>query len=157
MSSYLCFYLVPKKMRKHSTYVEEKGYVETEEKLTEGKPILFLSFSRNSDVYQEYNEVLNPAYRGNEQKYTELTHEDSKKVVDSMKQEIENTEKSLEISYKMLKEGGYSSEMWEEIHSTERYLVEQKDSLKTLEQLSYFVYESTNGNNEFEKVLISID
>lgn len=157
MSSYLCFYLVPKKTRKHSTYVEEKGYVETEEKLTEGKPILFLSFSRNSDVYQEYNDVLNPAYCGNEPKYTELTYEDSKKVVDSMKKEIEHTEKSLEISYKMLKEGGYSTEMWEEIHSTERYLAEQKDSLKTLEQISDFVYESTNGNNEFEKVLINID
>ena len=57
----------------------------------------------------------------------------------------------------MLKEGGYSSELWEDIHSMEKYVSEQKQTLDVVEYISNLVYECTEGYNDFEKVLINID
>jgi sarcosine oxidase delta subunit len=157
MSSYLTFYLVPKKTKKQSVYNNEEGHTEKEITLSEGKPLILMSFSRNSDVYQAYYETLNPAYCGTEEKYTEITYADSQRVTKEFENDIKKTEQRLEISYKMLKEGGYSSELWEEIQSTEEYLREQKETLEELKHISNIIYEVTEGYNDFEKVLINID
>ena len=106
MSSYLSFYLVPKKSAKKHNYNEEGKNIETEVKLSEGKPLLLMSFSRNNDVYQAYYEAMNPAYCGMEDKYTEVTYEDAQRVVKEFKEDITTTEKRLAINYKML---NYSS------------------------------------------------
>ena len=157
MSSYLTFYLVPKKTRKKYGYDENEGNTETEEEISTGKPLVLFSFSRNNDVYQAYNNSLNPAYAGMEEKYTEVTYEDSQKVVNDFEEDLKSTEKRLEINYKMLKEGGYSSELWEDIQSTEQYLSEQKDALNELKFISNLIYECTNDWTDFEKVLINVD
>ena len=86
MSSYLTFYLVPKKTRKKYGYDENEGNTETEEEISTGKPLVLFSFSRNNDVYQAYNNSLNPAYAGMEEKYTEVTYEDSQKVVNDFEE-----------------------------------------------------------------------
>lgn len=157
MSSYLSFYLVPKKTRKTYGYNEEEGHTEKEIKISEGKPILFLAYSRSSDIYHAYNDILNPAYCGMEEKYTDVTVEDSKRVVAEYEKTIKKTEERLAVSYKMLKEAGYSSELWEDIQSTEEYLKEEKSVLEELKFITFIIEETEKGFNEFERVLINVD
>ena len=157
MSSYLTFYLVPKKTKKRYDYNKDDGSSEIEVELSTGTPLAFLSYSRGSEIYQAFNETLNPAYAGMEEKYTELTTADCDLVITELEKEIKSTEKRLKINYKMLKEGGYSSELWEDIHTMEEYLEEQKQILEEVHYISSFVYECINGYNDFEKVLINID
>lgn len=157
MSSYLTFYLVPKKTRKKYDFNKDDGHTETEVELSTGTPLVFLSYSRNNEIYRAFSETLNPAYAGMEEKYTELTSKGCKDVIYDLECEIKSTEKRLAINYKMLKEGGYSSELWEDIHSMEEYLSEQKETLDEVKYISRLVYECTEGYNDFEKVLINID
>ena len=157
MSSYLNFYLVPKKSKKKYDFDKDDGHTEIEIKLSEGEPLLLMSFSRSSEIYQAYNETLNPAYCGMEEKYTELTYEDSKNVIREFEDDLKKTEERLKVDYKMLKEGGYSSELWEEIHSFEEYIKGQKSVLEELKSISNIVYEVCEGYNDFEKVLINVD
>ena len=157
MSSYLTFYVVPKKTRKKYDYNKDDGHTETEVELSTGTPLVLMSYSRSNDIYSAFNDTLNPAYGGMEEKYTELTTDGCKRVIEDLESEIKSTEKRLEIDYKMLKEGGYSSELWEDIHSMEEYLSEQKQTLEEVHYISSFVYECINGYNDFEKVLINVD
>lgn len=156
MSSYINFYLVPKKSKKIYGYDEEKGNIETEVKLSEGVPLLLSSWSRNNEVYQAYDDTLNPPYAGRELTYKEISHEDAKRVVQEFEEDLKKTEKRLEIDYKMLKEGGYSEEIWEDIHSMEEYVTEQKNTLQELNSIADIVYDVTQGYTDFEKVLINI-
>lgn len=156
MSSYLNFYLVPKKTKKKYSY-DENGHKETEIEISKGVPLFLMGFSRNSEVYQAYHETLNPAYAGMEERYTELTDSDAKLVVDDFRASVKSTEERLAIDYKMLKEGGYSSELWEDIHSMEKYLEEQKEALNDLEYISILIEKTTKDYSDFEKVLINVD
>lgn len=156
MSSYLTFYLVPKKTRKQYDFDKDDGHTEKEIELSKGLPLALMSYSRGDEVYQAYSETLNPAYCGMEDKYTELTVEGAQSVIDDYCKEIEDSEERLRVNYKMLKEGGYSSELWEEIHSAEKYLKEQKETLEELINIKNLVYEATNYS-DFEKVLINVD
>lgn len=79
MSSYLSFYIVPK--RKSDS--EEKQH------------IILTSFSRNSDIYQYFWENINPAYCGNEEKYTTLTKENVRRVIDDFEKDIDSYQKRL--------------------------------------------------------------
>ena len=125
--------------------------------LSKGEPLLLLSYTRSSDIYQAYNDTLHPAYCGMEEKYTEVTYEDSKRVISEYEEDLKSTEERLKIDYKMLKEGGYSSELWDHIHSMESYLKEQREVLETLKQISSMVYDICEGYSDFEKVLINVD
>ena len=154
MSSYLTIYLVPKKTTSKYNYQTEQ--VEDTE-ITKGIPLVYNSYSRNSDVYQAFWENLHPAYCGDVEKYTELTYEKAKYVISEFENDIKKTEQRLETDYKMLKEGGSFDELWEDIHSMEEYLREQKDTLNELNFIADFVYNITNGYTDFEKVLINID
>ncbi len=63
MSNYLNIYLVPKK-----------------EKCEKQEPLLFASYSRNTDVYQ-YFETINPTFVGmDEIHYSELTNDKLQEV-----------------------------------------------------------------------------
>lgn len=157
MSSYLTFYLVPKKTRKKYDFSKDDGHTETEVELSTGTPLALISYSRNNEIYRAFNETLNPAYAGMEEKYTELTTDGCKRVIEDLESEIKSTEKRLAINYKMLKEGGYSSELWEDIHSMEEYVSEQKETLESIMNICNLVHECTEGYNDFEKVLINID
>lgn len=157
MSSYLSFYIVPKLSKKKYDYNKDDGNTEVEIKLSEGLPLLLFSYSRNNDVYQAYNETLNPAYAGMEEKYTEVSYEDAQKVVREYENDIKKSEQRLAINYKILKEGGYSSELWEEIHSEENYILEQKNTLEELKFIANLVYEITSTWSDFDKVLINVD
>jgi lipopolysaccharide export LptBFGC system permease protein LptF len=77
MSSYLSFYIVPK--RKNDK--EEK------------KHIIIASYSRSSEIYQRFYENLGVAYIADEQKYTTLSKEDIYRVKSDLKEDIEKTVK----------------------------------------------------------------
>lgn len=157
MSSYLTFYLVPKKTKKKYDFDKDDGSTEKEIELSKGEPLVLTSYSRSSDVYQAYNDTLHPAYCGMEDKYTELSYEDSQMVVREFEKELIKSKERLDIDYKMLKEGGYNSELWEEIHSWEEYVKEQTSTLEVLKFISSLVYEVYEEWTDFEKVLINVD
>ena len=79
MSSYLSFYIVPKRKSEE----EQKQY------------IILTSYSRSYDIYQYFNDNLNVAYVGNEDKYTTLTAEDITLVINDFKRDIDNASKRL--------------------------------------------------------------
>lgn len=158
MSSYLSFYLVPKKYRKKYEFNKDGERTETEVELTKGEPLRFMSYSRSSEVYQAYDDALDIVFCGmNETQYTELTYEKAKSVIQIFEENIRTTEARLKTDYKMLKEGGYSSELWEEIHSFENYVSEQKSTLVVLKSIANMVYYVYEDYNDFEKVLINKD
>lgn len=77
MSSYLSIYIVPKRKTKD----EPKKYV------------ILTAYSRNTDIYKYFNDVISPAY--NEDEYTSLTRNSVSMVLDSFKKEIDSTNKRL--------------------------------------------------------------
>ena len=138
MSSYLTFYLVPKG--------EDK------------KPLTFISYSRNNDVYQSYYEELNPAYIGNgdEPNYTELTPEKALQVVNAAKDNLKKAEKALNNRISAYKElNDTSEEAIQDIASTREYIEELKEGLAELQCIYNWV--SDIEYSDFEKVLINID
>ena len=151
MSSYLTFYLVPKKTK---TKYTSEGEVEVQ---LPTEPLSFIYYCRSSEVYQAYYENLHPAYCGNSDKYTELTYEDAMLVVREYEEDVNKVRNRLKINYKILKEGCYSDEIWEDIHSMEEYLSELEETLKDLKYISKLVYTVTEEITDFEKVLINID
>lgn len=150
MSSYLNFYLVPQK---------KTTFGEKEIKLSEGKPILFLSISRASDVYRAFNECLNVKFigMGDEPEYQELTTNMVDEVISDWKRDIEDTENTLSVNYKMLNNGAKPEDLWEDIHGLEKYLREQKEVLEELVTIRRWVTECCEGYNQIEKVLINVD
>lgn len=150
MSSYLNFYLVPQKVT---------SFGEKEIKLSEGKPILFLSISRASDVYRAFNECLNVKFigMGDEPEYQELTTEMVNDVIREWQSDIEDTENTLSVNYKMLNNGAKPEDLWEDIHGLEKYLKEQKETLAELNNIRRWVSECLEGYNQIEKVLINVD
>lgn len=142
MSSYLTFYLVPKG--------EDK------------KPLVLMAYSRNNDIYQAYYKNANPAYYGNgdEPNYTELTKDLSHHVVNELREELNQYEKSHETKIKALQalpklEGEALEEYLQEAASGIDYINDLKDTLKFVEFIDDIV--SDLEYSDFEKVLINID
>lgn len=151
MSSYLTFFLVPKKSKKRY-----KDGAEEEIKLTQ-EPLALCSFCRSSDIYQVISEELNPAYAGNYDKYSEITYLDIKNVCDTYKNEhIETTKRRLETLYKIVRATA-DSDIIDDIMNTEEYLRDCEFILEKLKALRDIIYEVYEGYGDFEKVLINID
>ena len=155
MSSYLTFYLVPKKSKTKYVRIENNDIVEEKVQLTQ-EPLALMSYCRSSEIYQAYYENCHPAYAGSEDKYSELTYNESKYVCEEYEDNILRTKKRLDSLYKIIKEK-YDPELVEEIMSAEDYINECKETLETLRNISRIVYEVTEGYGDFEKVLINID
>ena len=142
MSSYLTFYLVPKGENQ--------------------KPLAFISYSRNSDIYQAYYEHANPAFYGNgeEPNYTELTEELSHHVVDELRESLDKYEKNHEAKIKALQalpklEGEALEEYLQETSSGVEYINDLKDTLKFVGFIDDII--SDLEYSDFEKILINID
>lgn len=144
MSSYLTFYLVPKK---------DKGEVK--------EPLAFLSYSRNSAIYQAFYENINVAYIGNGDKpnYTELTKDLVNKVVDAVKTDYDDAQKNFAArmeAYKAVKlEGKTFEDYVEDFQSTTLYLEELKENIARVDLIAFMVEDLEYS--DFEKVLINID
>ena len=105
MSSYLTFYARTK----------DEG----------SKPIPLVSYSRNNEIYQQFNDIINPVYIGNsdECQYTKLTVEQ----VDSVIKEIES-----ELRKAMLRLEEYTKHASGNMDMVE-YIIEQKEYIEDLE------------------------
>lgn len=80
MSSYLSIYIVPKR----KSDKEEK------------KHIILAAFSRNSDIYQYFNENIHPAYTGNEEHpYTTITKGKIEDVITDLSKDISSSKDRL--------------------------------------------------------------
>ena len=144
MSSYLTFYLVPKK-----------------DKAEAKEPLSFLSYSRSSNVYQAFYENISVAYIGNSDKpnYTELTKELINKVINTVKTDYNDTQKNFAArmeAYKAIKlEGKAFEDYVDDFQSTTLYLEELKESVIQIEFIASIIEDL--DYSDFEKVLINID
>lgn len=102
MSSYLTF------------YVQHKG---------DDKKHPIVSYSRNNDIYQAFDENLHIAFCYNEIKYTELNEEDIILVLDNIKNDISKAEGRLQ---KYEKYANGNSECIEEIIQIKDYISDLK-------------------------------
>ena len=149
MSSYLTFYLVPKKSKTKYTKDEE---IEIE---IPQEPLAVFSYCRSDAVYEQYYSSLHPAYAGSEDKYTEITEDDAKSIVRSFEREDLNPAKErLEILYKLF-QIKYDNELANDIISLEDYIKGLEYTLSELKYIARFIEEITYS--DFEKVLINID
>lgn len=144
MSSYLTFYLVPKK---------DKGEAK--------EPLVLMNYSRSSDIYQAFYENINVAYKGNDDKpnYTELTKEMVNNVVNAVKKDYDDAQKNFTTrmeAYKSIKLEGEAFENYvEDFQSTTLYLEELKESIIQIEFIASIVADLEYS--DFEKILINID
>ena len=154
MSSYLTFYLVPKKTKTH--YKEDGTSEEVE--VSKGEPLALMSFSRNSSIYRNFYEYLHPTYIGmGEPKYDELKEGDIKSIIYQLQEELEDSKKSHQNKIEVLKELGATPDL-----DTLNQLIEEKDILKEqeedLEALKWLnSFFSNIKYSDFEKILMNID
>lgn len=136
MSSYLTFYIVPK----------EEG----------SKPISLMSYSRNNEIYQYFNDSLSISYAGNgdEINYTELTVSHVDKVIEDLKCDIDKSKARLQ-EYE--KHASGNLEIIEEILNQKDYLNDLEGTLYQIYCIRNIVEESTYNWNDYNKVLCNID
>lgn len=105
MSSYLTFYA-------HS---KDEG----------SKPIPLVSYSRNNEIYQQFNDTIHPAYIGNsdECQYTKLTVAQVDSVIKEIESELRKAKLRLE---EYNKHASGNMDMVE-------YIIEQKEYIEDLE------------------------
>lgn len=139
MSSYLNIYLVPKRKDKEK---DEKQY------------LLLTSYSRSSDVYEAFYENINPAFAGNEEKYTTLSKENVQSALNDVSKSINLTKEKLKLYEK------YASDHPDYIQS----IIDEREVLKDYEQtygdvafISDIVSDTIEGYNSFEEVCCNID
>lgn len=150
MSSYLTFYVVPKKNEKLKDEWE-RGI----ESMTPDKPLALLIYSRANPVYQAYYEELNPPYIENENPYMKVTYNMSLQVRDSVASEISRQEERLETLYKMMKNGG---DVYSDIMSAEEYIKELKDTKDECNHICSMIYDIDELQcTDFECVMINVD
>lgn len=143
MSSYLTFYLKPK----------DKPDV---------KPMRFISYSRASDIYHWFYEECNPVFVGNddELKYSVLSANDCKRVLDAAKKDLEDTNQHfadrVEAFQKLTNVDAKAiNDYTQDYTETKKYIRELEESIAELECIYYWVSEIEYS--DFEEVLINID
>jgi len=145
MSSYLNFYLVPKK----KDWMSE-----------EPKPLLFNSYSRGTEVYQSIYEELNPVWYGNGDTpaYTEITAGDIKKVVNATKEYLERIETKLEHKMECYKKLSVEDieDAVSDYTSSKEYIEEVKENIADLEGIYNWMLDLEYSDFE-KKVLINYD
>lgn len=154
MSSYLTFYLVPKKTKTH--YKEDETSEEIE--VSKGEPLALMSFSRNSNIYQSFYEYLHPVYIGNnEPKYDELDVKDIDIIIERLRDELDESRKLHQNKIKVLKELGTSLD-----RDTLNQLIEEEDIIAEKEaDLNEIIWLKSFFSNikysDFDKILMNID
>ena len=103
MSSYLSFYIVPKR----KTQKESKKY------------IIIASYSRSTELYQYFDEHVHPAYCSSDIRYTPLSSEDVSSVLADFNDDISKAQARLTEYEKYAKD---NPEYIDEIISTKEYI-----------------------------------
>ena len=147
MSSYLNFYLVPKKKEKESI---------------EPKPLLFQSYSRGTDVYQYFKEEVNPTFIGNgeEPNYTELNVTDASRVLRKAQSDLFEAKENLNIkvdAFKALSIPDNFETAVSEYIEDRRNIEDLQSAVHDIKSLQLLVRDTALNCNDFEKLLINID
>ena len=120
-------------------------------KKTVEEPITIVFWRRSSDLYQRFYEEINPASAESENKYTEINSYDMNRLMSSIREEIMDAEKRLNL-YKQYSQN--NSEYIEQILSSAEYIEELIEHLGEVRALENIVNsQSILGN----KVLCNID
>ena len=155
MSSYLIFYVIPKKTK---THYKEDGTSEAVE-VSKGVPLALMSFSRNSNVYQSFYEYLSPTYIGdNEPKYDELEESDMTYVINKLREDLEDAKTRHQNKLKVLGAltGFHDYDTLNQLIDEEDFIKEKEENLNELIWLKSFLFEIKYGDFE-EKILMNID
>ena len=136
MSSYLTFYLVPK--------------------AEDSKPLDLISYSRNTHIYQYFDETLNVAYigMGNETQYTELNTQKVDEVLEAMKEGISKYQRQIS-EYE--KHAAGNTDIIEYILELKEELDILEWSLHKVEFIRDIVIEATHSYCDYNKVLCNVD
>lgn len=130
MSSYLSIYIVPKR----KSDKEEK------------KHILVAAFSRNSEIYQYFNENIHPAYNGNkEHPYTTLTKDNIQDVIADLSEDISSSKDRLMEYEKYAKD---NPDYIQEIIELKQYI----SDLQYVQGEVCFIEEMVDGIDFYEKL-----
>ena len=152
MSSYLTFYLIPKKVK---TFENMEGIHEI--KLSEGVPLRIDCFSRSSNVYQYFYNNLNIAYCGKEDKYTEITPENFNTVLEVIKNDAVSLHKRIKSYYKAL-QGPNFREVLGDIEVFEEEHTDLLETYNYVKGLKTFIENATDKySGDFEKCVANID
>lgn len=114
------------------------------------KPLFLTSFSKSSDVYQQFNE--NFSFYSSEGKKTEITDGMMNQIEANLSAEI-NKNKDRYIAYLEAKEKTDT----EDIISVKEYIKDLEDCRAQLSVLHEIVWECDCKTSDFEKVLAYID
>lgn len=145
MSSYLNFYLVPKKKKESDKDPE---------------PMLLYSCNRAGNLYQAFYENMNIQWAGSEMKYTELTPSDMQSIVDSIKEDVDKAKKRLDSkvnAYRTLTNLSKEivEEYVEEFASMSEYISDLESTFNKANVINAVV--SDLNYSVFEKILINLD
>lgn len=155
MSSYLTFYVIPKKTK---PYYKKDGTSEAVE-VSKGVPLALMSFSRNSNVYQSFYAYLSPTYIGdNEPKYDELEESDMTYVINKLREDLEDAKTRHQNKLKVLGAltGFHDYDTLNQLIDEEDFIKEKEENLNELIWLKSFLFEIKYGDFE-EKILMNID
>lgn len=143
MSSYLNFYLLPKKS----------------ENLPNPKPLRFVSYSRSCDIYRCFVDNLNVPYIGNdgEDKMLELSAGDVQEVLQDMRDSLMKVQERLALRMEACTKLGkeISEDILEDYVSTTEYVNELKNTVSQIESIADWINELEYS--DFEKVFINYD
>lgn len=139
-----------------------------------GDVILFDSFSRNTKIYQVVNECINPAWAGDEEKYSVLTEDRIDSCIIRCQKEIKSLKDSTDrykskreeyIKYlqglsKVLSYEEFTNSITEEdwyIEETKEELEDYKHCLSQLQFIQGFIHTCDLGCSGFSGVLCNIN
>lgn len=134
MSSYLTFYLKPKK--------EDKDIIS------------LISYSRNTQIYKMFMDGINPTYIGigDETLYTELTKDKINTVIEEIDYNIKNVKRLIETYEKCL-----TSDNVEYIIELKEHLEDLETALNRTNFIKELVYEADLGCANYSKILCNVD
>lgn len=147
MSSYLNFYLVPK---------------QKEESVEESKPLLFNNYSRSTDVYKYFTEVLNIPFIGDgeEPECIKLLSNDVQKVLTKAKSDLFERKEILEIKVDAYR----AFSIPDSLETAVSEYIEDKNSISELQKTIYQIEEIESmvervwlDCTDFKEVLINFD
>lgn len=138
MSSYLNIYLVPKRKDKK----EKKQY------------LLLSSYSRSSDIYEAFYENINPAFSGNEDKYTTLTKVNIQRILDDLNESIKAVKERLDLYDNYAKD---NPDYIQDIIGTREILQDYQSTYNMVEALKDILDNTVDGYNDFEEMCCNIN
>ena len=151
MSCYLNFYGVPCKPRENGDDEDLLPKAELDETK---KPICIVSFSRNSEIFQYFDENCSIHFCYNETKYTDIEESDVDRVIGDINNDIRSSEKRL-AEYE--KYAGSNPDFIQDILSTKEYIEDLTRALHYAEFIGHIVRDASLAYSDgFGKIVANM-